>query len=217
MSGPLKRALEAGPGAPLSPKSANNLVAHLLANPDELDKIRPKKAKVGEWVSPPAPFAASSSVAAPKADAPAPPKAKATKATKAKPTKKQAAASGDGKYASVHDVKLEGEDDESVPIYDDCTAIRRKITAFVGAGNTTAHLLREMGGINSNALARFKKESGANGGAANQVYYHAYVYFEKLRIFEGKPKNKARLEAEATLGPQGYEREQRRGGWYMAV
>lgn len=40
-------------------------------------------------------------------------------------------------------------------MYDCCTTIRKKINAHLANGNTAAGFLREIGGINSNALARW--------------------------------------------------------------
>lgn len=37
---------------------------------------------------------------------------------------------------------------------------------------------------------------GDGGGAENGTYTGAYIFFEKKRIWEGKPKGKKRLDAE---------------------
>jgi len=38
---------------------------------------------------------------------------------------------------------------------------------------------------------------GDGGGAENGTYTGAYIFFEKKRIWEGKPKGKKRLDSEA--------------------
>ena len=38
--------------------------------------------------------------------------------------------------------------------------------------------------------------SGANQGGDNKIFYAGYVFFEKKRIAEGKPKSKKRQERE---------------------
>lgn len=129
--------------------------------------------------------------------------ASAEKSKKSKATKPQ--------YTSWKDVELDGEDEGEVPIYDDCNAIRRKIRALQKTpGFKVTHWLKEIGNINSNSYGRFMSLKGPNGGAENGTYYAAYVYFEKVRIFEGKKKTPTRIAAEEG---RPLERRQPRGVW----
>ena len=51
-------------------------------------------------------------------------------------------------------------------------------------------------------------------GASHNVFYGAYVFFEKVRIAEGKPKTKHRLDMEAAWGADGgISRGSDRGGY----
>ncbi|KAK4704312.1 hypothetical protein P7C70_g1892, partial [Phenoliferia sp. Uapishka_3] len=128
------------------------------------------------------------------------PKPKATpapKKTKAAP-KPKATSSSD--WADVEIPTLANGD---IPVYDCCTTIRKKITAYLAEGNTAASFLRDIGGMNSNSLARFKKETGPNGGAANQ-YVHPTSPSTSLsaRLPSHKPPKLTRLIfPESTLQP----------------
>ncbi|KAL8277656.1 hypothetical protein RQP46_009929 [Phenoliferia psychrophenolica] len=101
-------------------------------------------------------------------------------------------------YGSYQDVVLEGEMSGEVPVYDCCTTIRKKINKYLTEGHTAAAFLRDIGGINSNALAR--------------VYPAAYMFFEKHRIFDNKPKTPSRKSSEVEF-PRGRPLEQRRYHW----
>jgi len=111
------------------------------------------------------------------------------------------------------DVTLEGEDEDEVPIYDDCNDIRRKIRALQKTpGWKVTQWLREIGGINSNSFSRFMKASGATEGATNGTYKAAYIYFEKVRIAEGKKKTPKREKNELQFR-NGMPLEDRRKMW----
>ncbi|KAG5654768.1 hypothetical protein H0H81_003776 [Sphagnurus paluster] len=56
------------------------------------------------------------------------------------------------------------------------------------------------------------KEKGKTDGASNGTYYAAYVYFEKVRILEGKKKTPKRQSNEKSM-PNGFPLENRRYGW----
>ncbi|KAH7931147.1 hypothetical protein BV22DRAFT_1027907 [Leucogyrophana mollusca] len=74
--------------------------------------------------------------------------------------------------------------------------------------------LRDIGGINSNSYGRFMKDSGATCGATNGTYYAAYVYFEKVRIAEGKKKT-AKRQRNENEHPGGLTMEDRRKVWVL--
>ncbi|KZM19981.1 uncharacterized protein EKO05_0003359 [Ascochyta rabiei] len=106
---------------------------------------------------------------------------------------------------NVAAIELEGEEDDEVEIYDTCDDIRRKINAHLKKpGVTQAAFLRSIAAcfctterkIQSAQLSAFRSKKGPRQGNTSAVFYGAYVYFEKLRIAEGKPKSKKRLEME---------------------
>lgn len=67
--------------------------------------------------------------------------------------------------------------------------------------------------IQSVQLARFRGMKDAVTGGSSSVFYGAYVFFEKIRVAEGKPKTQHRLDMEAFWGSQGgVSRESERGG-----
>ncbi|OSX67677.1 hypothetical protein POSPLADRAFT_1051806 [Postia placenta MAD-698-R-SB12] len=113
-----------------------------------------------------------------------------------------------------HDIVLEGEgEDGGVSVYDDCNDIRRKIRLLQKQPNwKVTAWLKEIGNINSNSFQRFMKATGPTGGASNGTYYAAYVYFEKVRIAEGKKKTAKRERSEAEHR-EGLPLQDRRGVW----
>lgn len=118
-------------------------------------------------------------------------------------------------YSSWKDVTLEGEDEGEVPLYDDCNDVRRKIRVLMKTpGWKVTQWLKDIGGINSNSYGRFMKDSGATCGATNGTYVAAYIYFEKVRIFEGKKKSAKRLRMEEEY-PNGITLEDRRKVWVI--
>ncbi|EPQ60830.1 hypothetical protein GLOTRDRAFT_118914 [Gloeophyllum trabeum ATCC 11539] len=144
----------------------------------------------------------------------APAKKKARSGVAAETSKGKAKEDAPKKPTRWQDVVLEGEDDEDgVPIYDDCNDIRRKIRALQKTpGFKITAWLREIGNINSNSYGRFMKATGPTGGAENGTYVAAYKYFEKIRILEGKKKTPKRLRTEQEL-PQGYDLVDRKRMW----
>ncbi|KAF8912807.1 hypothetical protein CPB84DRAFT_1671066 [Gymnopilus junonius] len=118
-----------------------------------------------------------------------------------------------GTPQSWRDITLPGEDDGGVPVFDDCAEVRRKIRLLQKTPEwKVTHWLKEIGGINSNSFNRFMKEKGKTDGAANGTYYAAYVYFEKVRILEGKKKTSTRMRNESEH-PSGFPLENRRHVW----
>jgi hypothetical protein len=81
-------------------------------------------------------------------------------------------------------------------VYDTCPEVVAKIKAFLlRDGVTKAMLCTALGNINNNSMGRFlsgKKQDQCG----NITYQSAYIFFEKLRILEGKAKSKARLKNE---------------------
>jgi hypothetical protein len=117
---------------------------------------------------------------------------------------------------------LEGEVDDKVPVYgefpilvacgcrvlmglDTCDDMRRKINAHLKTpGVTGASFLRHVAAQyhavskkpTSRDLSAFPSKKEPYAGNMSAIFYGAYVYFEKLRIKEGKPKGKKRQEME---------------------
>jgi hypothetical protein len=125
--------------------------------------------------------------------------------------RKAAAAKGTagGKLAEaewdVSAVKLDGEETDSVEIYDTCDDLRRKISAHLRLpGVTQASFCRSIAAsfkaeqrkFAAGQVQDFLRKTGPMAGASSGVFYGAYVFFEKLRVRNGKPKSKKRLEME---------------------
>ncbi|KAI1134243.1 hypothetical protein F5Y05DRAFT_240846 [Hypoxylon sp. FL0543] len=114
------------------------------------------------------------------------------------------------KALDVGDIKLDGEDTEEVPVYDTCDEVRKKIRAFLRKPDVSqaafchaiARSFPEEHKIQSRQLNAFLDKKGSMSGNTSRVFYGAYVFFEKLRIKEGKPKSEMRLEMEK-IHPRG--------------
>lgn len=129
---------------------------------------------------------------------------------------KTAAARVSNANADLNNIHLDDEETDSVPIYDSCDVVRKKITAHLNTpGLTAAQFCRDLyaqlkapscKSIQATMLTAFRKKKGPLAGCTSSVYYAAYVYFEKLRLAEGKPKSKHRLDMEG-IYPGGVDRE----------
>lgn len=62
--------------------------------------------------------------------------------------------------------------------------------------------------IQSKSLNDFLGKRGATAGNTSSVFYASYVFFEKLRIAENKPKSKHRLDME-DIHPNGLDTQTR--------
>ncbi|KAK8085690.1 hypothetical protein PG997_006961 [Apiospora hydei] len=140
---------------------------------------------------------------------------------KAVPPKKKARSSIGGKDAGktdkqkaaeaidTGDIKLDGEDEGDVPVYETCDELRKKIRAFLKKdGVTQAALCRAISAclpddqvVQARQLNTFMGKSGPSVGNHSPIFYGGYIFFEKLRIKEDKPKSKFRLEMEDIFGP----------------
>jgi hypothetical protein len=66
--------------------------------------------------------------------------------------------------------------------------------------------------VQSSQLSAFRSKKGPYDGNSSAVYYGAYVFFEKLRLKENKPKGKKREEMERLYAAEGgIDRERRHG------
>lgn len=129
----------------------------------------------------------------------------------------------------VSDIHLDGESEFAVPVYDTCDVVRRKIRHHLRqAGVTQASFLRHILAaayqpwdpkkkIQSKQLNDFLSYDGSVTGNASAVFYAAYVFFEKLRIRDGKPKDEFRLEMEKVWGRNGFDREPSNKKYYFAM
>lgn len=126
-----------------------------------------------------------------------------------KPAKALSKAEEDTKY-NVDGVELPVGASGNVEIYDSCDDIRTKISAHLRtSGQTQAAFLRMIAAasgvppIQSKQLTDFTRKKGALSGNTSKVFYAAYIYFEKLRLKNKKPKSKKRLQMEEEWAASG--------------
>ncbi|CAZ83387.1 unnamed protein product [Tuber melanosporum] len=97
-------------------------------------------------------------------------------------------------------IPLPGESTDSVPVYDSCDELRRKIRAFFRNpkySKVTQKKFREaIGNVNANTYRRFMEKKGETAGAECGMFYGSYVFFEKMRVYEGKAKGVRRVRSE---------------------
>lgn len=111
------------------------------------------------------------------------------------------------------DVELEGEKEGEVPVYETCDTMRRQIrTLLKKDGVTQAAYLRAIAkcipdepSIQPRVLRDFLSHRGPAIGCTSLAFYGSYVFFEKRRIKEGKPKSKFRKEMEEVHGDKGMD------------
>ncbi|KFZ24180.1 hypothetical protein V502_01343 [Pseudogymnoascus sp. VKM F-4520 (FW-2644)] len=121
----------------------------------------------------------------------------------------------DNSIYDVSDIHLEKEERDAVPVFDTCDDVRTKIRAFFRQPDCTqAALLRKLGvqyimaprALRSPQVNTFMRQKGPLEGNSSGIFYAAYVYFEKLRIKQGKKKSAKREEMEKKWGPGGVDR-----------
>ncbi|KAH8910350.1 hypothetical protein BR93DRAFT_474822 [Coniochaeta sp. PMI_546] len=137
-------------------------------------------------------------------------------------TVKRAKKDDTAKAWDVSNITLPGEGHGRVPVFDTCNEIRKKIRAFLKKnGMSQAAFCRELTKmvavegrkVNASSLANFLAQKGPSGGSVSIVFYAAYVYFEKIRVRDGKPKSQMRQEMESVWGWEGMNiPEEGRGG-----
>ena len=146
----------------------------------------------------------------------------ASKSAMETPAAKRAKKDDTTKAFDVSDVTLPGEEHGTVPVYDTCNEIRKKIRAFLKKdGMTQAGFCAELTKmvakqgrrVNASSLTNFLGQKGPSSGSGNIVFYTSYVFFEKLRVKADKPKSQFRLEMERIWGRDGMDiPEDGRGG-----
>jgi hypothetical protein len=117
---------------------------------------------------------------------------------------------------SFLDIKLDGELENRIPIFDTCSVIRGKINLLLGKDNakpengipgefkkdgtpkpyTKARFVADIGEGTTRSLDTFMKAKKIMGGAESVIYPAAYKFFEKKRIFEKKAKSAGRKNTE---------------------
>lgn len=101
-------------------------------------------------------------------------------------------------------------------VYDTCVQVVKKIKDFLARdGMTKAMLLESLGNINSGSMNRFLSGKRQDQ-CGNITYREAYVFFEKLRVLEGKSKSKARLKNEVQ-NSGGFSLVKERAGKWIKV
>lgn len=108
--------------------------------------------------------------------------------------------------------KLDGESDGSVKVYDTCNDVRTKIDAHLKKHKLTkVAFAKEISKcqaygetpVSADQVTTFQRKNGPLAGNSTKAFYACYVYFEKLRIKEGKAKSKKREEMERVHGNRG--------------
>lgn len=61
-------------------------------------------------------------------------------------------------------------------------------------------------------LNSFLGQKGPSAGSGSVAFYAGYVYFEKIRVRDGKPKSQMRQEMETVWGNDGMDIPEERGG-----
>ncbi|RDW90804.1 uncharacterized protein DSM5745_02579 [Aspergillus mulundensis] len=118
----------------------------------------------------------------------------------------------------VSTIYLDGEDEGDVPVYDTCDVIRHKIQTFLDHTSCKkAAFLREISKclpnqnngkpMTTGPLTSFMAKSGSTDGNQSSVFYAAYVFFEKLRVRDGKRKTAFRKDMEDVWGYEGFDRK----------
>lgn len=130
----------------------------------------------------------------------------------AQPGAKKQATGAKEEIVDVSDIHIPGQETDSVQVYETPREVRRKIGVLMRKpGVTQAAFLRTLAAqietsdkkFQSGQLTRFRERSGVDAGISNPIFYAAYVYFEKLRIKEDKPKSKHREEMEKIWAKEG--------------
>lgn len=130
---------------------------------------------------------------------------------------KEATTAEDKSKYDVSSVTLPGEENLEVPVYDTCDEVRRKIRNHMRDPMVTqAGFLRDIAKAaypngerkpSSKTMNDLLGKKGRMAGNTSGVFYAAYVFFEKLRVRDGKPKTQFREEMEEAWGMDGVDVE----------
>jgi hypothetical protein len=113
----------------------------------------------------------------------------------------------------VSSIALPGEQTQAVRVFDTCDTVRRRIRTMLRRdGITQAGFLRAIAAtyqdgrkIQNKQLNDFLAKKGPLAGNRSCIFYASYVFFEKLRIRDGKEKDRQRVEMERQWGPEGVD------------
>jgi hypothetical protein len=130
-----------------------------------------------------------------------------------KQPKKKVKKADEQQNVDLSGIHLDGEDAGEVKVYETCDEVRKKVNAYLREPNVTrAGFCREISKtfqdgkkVSPKNLSDFLSNKGPSAGNTSAAFYAAYVYFEKLRIKEGKPKSKFREEMEAIWRREGFD------------
>lgn len=130
--------------------------------------------------------------------------------------KKKVKKADEDKKNDVSGIHLDGEEEGEVPIFETCDEVRRKIEAHLRDPNVTqAGFLREIAKtfpeerkLQAQMLQTFLSKKGPSAGNTSAIFYASYVFFEKLRLRDGRPKSKHREDMEE-IYPIGFDRKRR--------
>ncbi|RDW90519.1 uncharacterized protein DSM5745_02294 [Aspergillus mulundensis] len=116
----------------------------------------------------------------------------------------------------VSSVTLPGEETSDVQVYDTCDEVRKKIRAVLKDPlMTRAAFCREISKtfpdragnkdrtLQGTTLNSFLSKSGPREGRTSLIFYASYVFFEKLRIRDGKEKSEFRKKMERVWRGEG--------------
>ncbi|KIM93073.1 hypothetical protein OIDMADRAFT_46391 [Oidiodendron maius Zn] len=121
-------------------------------------------------------------------------------------------------------IYLEGEEDLSIPVYDSCDEIRKKIGVYLCKPSVTqAGFLHEIAKVYSEGkkiyikvLNDFLGKGGTTSGNISSVFYSSYIFFKKLYISDKRPKSKHRVQIEREYPGEGIDTKQRHDRfWYI--
>ncbi|KAI3324215.1 hypothetical protein HD806DRAFT_494452 [Xylariaceae sp. AK1471] len=124
-------------------------------------------------------------------------------------------------YLDVSGIHLQGEETKQVPVFDTCDEVRKKIRAVLRHAEVsqaalcrtiTAECLPNDRKLSSTQLASFLGKEGSMSGNTSIVFYGSYVFLEKRRLKEGKPKSKFREEMER-IHPNGVDTDSEERYW----
>ncbi|KAK3059996.1 hypothetical protein LTS18_009577 [Coniosporium uncinatum] len=87
---------------------------------------------------------------------------------------------------------------------DQCDLQKDGVTQASFCRDLKAQYHAENKGISASQLENFRNKKGPNAGYQAAVFYAAYVFFEKIRMEEGKGKSKHR-EAMEEKWPNGFD------------
>ncbi|TAQ84338.1 hypothetical protein B7494_g7341 [Chlorociboria aeruginascens] len=108
-------------------------------------------------------------------------------------------------------ITLDGESSDQVEIYDTCDEVRKNINAYLQEPHVTqAGFCREISKtfssgkkVSAKNLTDFLGKRGPRAGNTSAAYYAAYVFFEKLRLKNGKAKSRHREGMKSIHGQEG--------------